>query len=170
MCFKAWAGVTAAAGVKAGVRAKGEAPDRVAAGSLDILTNQPINLSMTIEGGDLMPGFDRTGPMGAGAVTGGARGRCNPATAGNIPAYAGGCGHGRGLGLRRGFRGGYGPGKGYGSQISRVHRQGWQKNSCFFLPPMARRPARITPSTPWTTPSPWPPKQTSLGHTAVRVG
>ena len=33
-----------------------------------------------------MPGFDRTGPMGAGPMSGGARGRCNPAMAGNIPA------------------------------------------------------------------------------------
>ena len=56
-----------------------------------------------------MPGFDRTGPMGAGPMTGGARGLCNPATAGTIPAYAGSYGYGRGLGLRRGFRGGYGP-------------------------------------------------------------
>ena len=50
---------------------------------------------------------DRTGPM-----SGGARGRCNPAMAGNIPAYGGSYGYGRGLGLRRGFRGGYGPGAG----------------------------------------------------------
>ena len=69
-----------------------------------------------------MPGFDRSGPMGAGPMTGGARGRCNPATAGTIPTYAGGYGYGRGLGLRRGFRGGFGPdagmrrgyGRGYG--------------------------------------------------------
>ena len=66
-----------------------------------------------------MPGFDRTGPMGAGPMTGGARGRCNPATAGNIPAYAGGYGYGRGLGLRRGFRGGYGPGRGWGRGYGR---------------------------------------------------
>ena len=59
-----------------------------------------------------MPGFDRTGPVGAGPMTGGARGRCNPATAGTIPAYVGGFGYGRGLGLRRGFRGGYGTGWG----------------------------------------------------------
>ena len=57
-----------------------------------------------------MPGFDRSGPMGAGPMTGGARGRCNPATARTIPTYAGGYGYGRGLGLRRGFRGGFGPG------------------------------------------------------------
>ena len=69
-----------------------------------------------------MPGFDQTGPSGAGPMTGGARGRCNPARAGAIPTYAGGYGYGRGLGLRRGFRGGFGPaadmrrgyGRGYG--------------------------------------------------------
>jgi hypothetical protein len=49
-----------------------------------------------------MPGFDRTGPMGAGPMTGGARGRCNPATAGTVPAYAGGYGYGRGLGFCQG--------------------------------------------------------------------
>jgi hypothetical protein len=55
-------------------------------------------------------------------MTGGARGRCNPATARTIPAYAGGYGYRRGLELRRGFRGGFGPdasmqcgyGRGYG--------------------------------------------------------
>jgi hypothetical protein len=52
-------------------------------------------------------------------MTGGARGRCNPATVGNIPAYAGGYGYGRGLGLRRGFRGGYGPGRGRGRSYGR---------------------------------------------------
>jgi len=62
-----------------------------------------------------MPRFDRTGPTGAGPMTGGARGRCNPATVGNIPAYAGGYGHSRGLALRRGSRGGYGAGRGRGA-------------------------------------------------------
>ena len=70
-----------------------------------------------------MPGFDRTGPMGAGPMTGGARGRCNPATAGTIPAYAGGYGYGRGLGLRRGFRGGFGPGGGIRRSYGRGY--GW---------------------------------------------
>ena len=55
-----------------------------------------------------MPGFDRTGPMGAGSMTGGARGLCNPATAG-MRAEAGGYAYGRGMGLRRGFRGGNSP-------------------------------------------------------------
>jgi hypothetical protein len=50
-------------------------------------------------------------------MTGGARGRCNPAAAGQIPYYGRGFGYGRGLGLKRGFRGGYG--RGYGG------RYGW---------------------------------------------
>ena len=70
-----------------------------------------------------MPGFDRTGPMGSGPMTGGARGRCNPATAGHIPAYAGGYGYSCGLGLRRGFRGGYGPGAGRRRGVGRGY--GW---------------------------------------------
>ena len=71
-----------------------------------------------------MPGFDRTGPMGEGPMTGGARGRCNPATAGAIPAYAGMRGYGRGMALRRGFRGGYGPGRGWGRGYGRGYGYG----------------------------------------------
>ena len=52
-----------------------------------------------------MPGFDRTGPMGGGPMTGGARGYCNPGSRGT------GYGNGRGLGLARGFRGGRGGGR-----------------------------------------------------------
>jgi len=70
-----------------------------------------------------MPGFDQTGPVGAGPMTGGARGRCNPATAGTIPAFAGGYGYGRGSGLRHGFRGGYGSGQGRGRGVGRGY--GW---------------------------------------------
>jgi hypothetical protein len=69
-----------------------------------------------------MPGFDQTGPMGAEPMSGGARGRCNPATAGNVPAYAGGYGYGRGRGLRR-ARGGYDPGMGRGRGVGRGY--GW---------------------------------------------
>ena len=75
-----------------------------------------------------MPGFDQTGPMGAGPMSGGARGRCNPTMVGNIPAYAGGYGYGRGPGLRRDFRGGYGPGAGRGRGGGRGY--GW-------IPPVA---------------------------------
>ena len=78
-----------------------------------------------------MPGYDRTGPMGAGPMTGGARGRCNPATVGTIPAYTGGYGYGRGLGLRRGFRGGSSPGTG--------RRHGFGRGYGWYSP--AARPA-----------------------------
>lgn len=65
-----------------------------------------------------MPGFDRTGPMGAGSMTGGSRGLCNPANAGYNPRFSEGFRYGRGLGLRRGFCGGAGldrdRGRGFG--------------------------------------------------------
>ncbi|MBC2695862.1 MAG: DUF5320 domain-containing protein [Desulfobacteraceae bacterium] len=61
-----------------------------------------------------MPGFDRTGPMGAGSMTGGARGLCNSANAEYNPRFTEGFSYGRGLGLRRGFRGGFGPDRGLG--------------------------------------------------------
>jgi hypothetical protein len=53
-----------------------------------------------------MPRFDGTGPMGAGSMTGGARGFCNPAASGYPRPF------GRGMGFGRGSRGGYGPGMG----------------------------------------------------------
>jgi hypothetical protein len=65
-----------------------------------------------------MPGFDRTGPMGAGSMTGGARGLCNPANAGYNARFTQGSNYGRGLGLRRGFRGGYGPDTGVADAVS----------------------------------------------------
>lgn len=50
-----------------------------------------------------MPGFDGTGPMGMGAMTGGVRGPCNPNYQG---AWVGGFrpGQGRGGGRGRGYR------------------------------------------------------------------
>ncbi len=65
-----------------------------------------------------MPGFDGTGPMGAGPMTGGARGFCNSYTG----AYSG-YGYG-GYGFRRGFRGGFGPGFGRGRGYGRGF--GWR--------------------------------------------
>ena len=63
-----------------------------------------------------MPGFDRTGPQGAGPMTGGGRGFCNPSTVDPRPVYGRGFGYGaqRGgrLGLGRGFRGARGMGRG----------------------------------------------------------
>ncbi len=55
-----------------------------------------------------MPGYDRTGPEGAGPMTGGARGYCNPVNKGFNPGFIRGYDYGRGLGLRRGFRSGFG--------------------------------------------------------------
>jgi len=53
-----------------------------------------------------MPGLDGTGPWGAGPMTGGGRGFCNPAGAFSR-------GYGRGFGFRRGFDPGYGPDRRY---------------------------------------------------------
>jgi len=58
-----------------------------------------------------MPGLDRSGPMGAGSMTGGRRGICGRAGGEyDRPVYGGGYGYGRGWGFRRG----YGRGRGYG--------------------------------------------------------
>jgi Family of unknown function (DUF5320) len=70
-----------------------------------------------------MPGFDQTGPTGAGPMTGGARGLCNSANAGYNPRFTEGFSYGRGLGLRRGFRGGFGPDRGLGRGFGRGY--GW---------------------------------------------
>ena len=63
-----------------------------------------------------MPGFNRSGPMGAGPMTGWGRGMCGrSAGAGNPPAYGGrgyGYGYGRGMGFGRGFCRGRGRGLG----------------------------------------------------------
>jgi len=70
-----------------------------------------------------MPGFDQTGPMGAGSMTGRARGFCNPANAGYNPRFTEGFSYSRGSGLRRGFRGGFGPDRGRGRGFDRGY--GW---------------------------------------------
>jgi hypothetical protein len=85
--------------------------DKAGVGDLNKSTNQPFNQLTIPKGGDLMPGFDRTGPKGAGAMTGGRRGLCNPATAAGTRAFIGNYGYGCGPGLRRGFRGGSGRGR-----------------------------------------------------------
>jgi len=70
-----------------------------------------------------MPGFNRTGPMGAGPMTGGRRGLCNPAIAASGSAFTGAYGSGGGLGFRRGFRGGFGRGTSIGRGYGRGY--GW---------------------------------------------
>ena len=61
--------------------------------------------------------------MGAGPMTGGAKGRCHPANAGTMPTYTADFGDGRGLGPRRGSRGGLGPGWGRGRGFGRGYRR-----------------------------------------------
>jgi len=58
-----------------------------------------------------MPGFDGSGPVGAGPMTGGRRGLCNPANEEIRTPFARSYGYGRFMGIGRGFRGGYGPGR-----------------------------------------------------------
>lgn len=68
-----------------------------------------------------MPGYDRSGPMGEGPLTGGGGGRCNPANRQYDPKFRRGYAP-RGLGLRRGFRGGAGnagAGCGYAAKAGR---------------------------------------------------
>lgn len=56
-----------------------------------------------------MPRLDRSGPMGAGPMTGGRKGICGHAGGPtDMPVYGGS--YGRGMGFRRG----YGRGRGYG--------------------------------------------------------
>lgn len=59
-----------------------------------------------------MPGFDGTGPQGAGPMTGGARGLCNPRAIGYGSQFVGGFGYGRGFGMGRGYGRGFGRGMG----------------------------------------------------------
>lgn len=63
-----------------------------------------------------MPGFDRSGPDGAGPMTGRAMGRCT----GNQPAD-GMYGRGTGRGAGRGAGYGAGRGAGYGRGVARGH-------------------------------------------------
>ena len=58
-----------------------------------------------------MPGFDQSGPMGAGPMTGGARGRCGSLVTGYGRAIPETAVSGRGLAYGRGFRGGRGAGR-----------------------------------------------------------
>jgi len=59
-----------------------------------------------------MPGFDQSGPMGAGPMTGGARGRCGSRAAGYGRARTETTPFGRGMAYGRGFRGGRGNDRG----------------------------------------------------------
>ena len=66
-----------------------------------------------------MPGYDGTGPMGAGPMTGWGRGYCNPAGRTHGPAYGWSPGYGRGYGRGRGF------GRGFGWRRGPGFAMGW---------------------------------------------
>ena len=71
-----------------------------------------------------MPGFDRTGPMGAGSMTGGGRGLCGTGDLSHPSAHrefrmGGSRGFGRGMRRCRGFGRGLGYGRGFGSPENR---------------------------------------------------
>lgn len=78
-----------------------------------------------------MPGFDQTGPMGQGPMTGGRRGRCAGAV--DYPRTGRGLGYGAGYGrgLGRGWYGrgaGYGfGGRGYRNEYYATGLTGWQR-------------------------------------------
>ena len=73
-----------------------------------------------------MPGFDGTGPMGAGSMTGRGLGNCNPAGSRMRP----GTGRGMGLGFRRGFGSGMGRGFGRGMNFNpNYNMPAYQMNS-----------------------------------------
>ena len=68
-----------------------------------------------------MPGFDGTGPMGMGSMTGGGFGFCG---AGNRARNTGGFGRGRGA--RGGFGAGFGRGRGFGKGFGgRAYPSSW---------------------------------------------
>jgi hypothetical protein len=71
--------------------------------------------------------------MGAGPMTGGRRGLCNPANTGYDARFGGMPGFGRGMGPGRGFRGGSGRGMGRG-----FRRRFWNQPS--YYPAYAQNP------------------------------
>jgi len=76
-----------------------------------------------------MPGFDGTGPMGQGPMTGGGRGPCVSGAGAQplTPGYRrGGFGYGRGLGYGRGAGFGRG-GRGFRNQYYATGLTGWQR-------------------------------------------
>ncbi len=68
-----------------------------------------------------MPGLNRTGPMGAGPMTGGRRGNCNPVNRESANDFSNTGGFGRRMGSGRGFRCGPGMGMGRGFR----NKRGW---------------------------------------------
>ncbi|MCD6250236.1 MAG: DUF5320 domain-containing protein [candidate division Zixibacteria bacterium] len=81
-----------------------------------------------------MPGGDRTGPRGAGAMTGRGAGLCagNDVPGYMNPAYGRGFGGGRGRGFGRGF--GMGGGRGWRNQYYATGAPGWARGYGYPYP------------------------------------
>ncbi len=90
--------------------------DKVKGGGADAVIMPEMKADSEIalfkKGGKIMPGLNKTGPMGEGAMTGGRRGLCNPANTEYERGY--GANYGRGLGRGRRFQGECRAGRGYG--------------------------------------------------------
>ncbi len=86
-----------------------------------------------------MPGGDRTGPMGAGPMTGRGAGICaGYDVPGDMnPAFGRGFGGGRGRGFGRGFRGG---GRGWRHQYYATGLPGWARGYDYPYPRSAVAP------------------------------
>ena len=82
-----------------------------------------------------MPGLNKTGPMGDGAMTGGRRGLCNPANTEYGAGY--GANYGRGLGRGRRFQGGRQAERGYGFGRGRAFQR-QPVNDPIYVPNLER--------------------------------
>jgi hypothetical protein len=84
-----------------------------------------------------MPGFNGTGPAGAGPMTGWGRGYCNPSGRAFAPAYARSRSYAPSTGFGRGLRQARGFGPGLGLGWSRGYGQGFGRRRLY--PASARR-------------------------------
>ncbi len=97
-----------------------------------------------LKGGVTTPRFDGTGPAGAGSMTGGGFGFCNPAGTARRP-YGGwapgywGPGYGRGFSRGRGFGRGFGPWCGWG------RGSGWRRSYGLAYGPAYASPSATSP-------------------------
>ena len=85
-----------------------------------------------------MPGFDGTGPMGAGPMTGGGRGYCSPYGRSYVSRGFGG---GRGFG--RGFGAGFGRGRAYGRGFG--WRGAYPAQGAWYGEPYSGTPYQMNP-------------------------
>jgi len=94
-----------------------------------------------------MPGGDRTGPMGAGPMTGRGVGMCagNDVPGYMNPAYGRGFGGGRGRGFGRSF--GMGGGRGWRNQYYATGLPGWARGNAYSYPGRFPVASSVPPTT-----------------------